>query len=503
MLVWAPGSRAAPAETESDSETSLDCVINPSVIADLGSGVPGILDRVLVDRADHVEAGQVVAELDSGVELASRDLARVRADKDTEIDLRRVNAAFGARQNERTRDLFERKVISTNDMDERKTEAQLASIQLRQAVDNKEIAQLELERAEQVLKRRTIKSPIAGVVMERFKTIGEYVDEQPVLRIAQLNPLHVEVFVPVERLGEIRPGMQAEVWSDAVKETHWLAKVSRVDLVADIASGTYGVRLVLPNPDYRVPAGLRCRLSFTGQDESPVAAVDTVAPPQAPAVAEEPIAKAADTAAAEDAVPETAALSLSAQSAVADDGVATESDAVDRQTPSTGGTAVAAADVADVDEKVCLRSGPYPSRTAARRVARDLEAFGLDVRVDAFDDQETKGYRVVSEWIADRGAVDAYIERLKQAGISDFFTAPGKPVPLRVNLGMYTEPASATRRVDELAARGITAYSVAWAQAVRRFVLTASGTPTPAITKHLADLPVPTAPGSCDQLAGR
>ena len=195
----------------------------------------------------------------------------MRAEKDTEIKLRRVNAAFGQRQHRRTQNLFARKVVSTNDMDERKTEAELAGIQLRQAIDNKEIATLELARSEEVLKRRTIKSPISGVVMERFKTIGEYVDEQPVLRVAQLDPLHVEVFVPVEQLGDIRPGMRAEVWSDAVNGSTWKAKVTRVDKVADVASGTYGVRLELPNPDYQVPAGLRCRLAFDTAPVLPVA----------------------------------------------------------------------------------------------------------------------------------------------------------------------------------------------------------------------------------------
>lgn len=35
-----------------------------------------------------------------------------------------------------------------------------------------------------------------------------------------------------------------------------------VDRVLDAASGTFGVRLVLPNPDYRLPAGIRCEARF-------------------------------------------------------------------------------------------------------------------------------------------------------------------------------------------------------------------------------------------------
>jgi RND family efflux transporter MFP subunit len=263
----------------------LDCVISPSVIADLGSGVPGIVNVVRVDRSDMVQAGDVVAELESSVEAAALELAQARAEMDAEVNLRRVNAAFGKRQKRRTADLFQRKAISTNDMDERDTEARLSSIQLRQALDNQRLAKLERVRSESVLNRRTIKSPITGVVMERFKTIGEYVDDQPVVRIAQLDPLHVEVFVPVEHLGKIRPGMQAEVWTETVTDSSWNASVSRVDRVADVASGTYGVRLELPNPDYSVPAGLRCQLKFIEGSELPMATADA-APEVEPAPVE-------------------------------------------------------------------------------------------------------------------------------------------------------------------------------------------------------------------------
>jgi RND family efflux transporter MFP subunit len=270
----------------------LDCVISPSVIADLGSGVPGIVNVVRVDRSDMVQAGDVVAELESSVEAAALELAQARAEMDAEVNLRRVNAAFGKRQKRRTADLFQRKAISTNDMDERDTEARLSSIQLRQALDNQRLAKLERVRSESVLNRRTIKSPITGVVMERFKTIGEYVDDQPVVRIAQLDPLHVEVFVPVEHLGKIRPGMQAEVWTETVTDSSWNASVSRVDRVADVASGTYGVRLELPNPDYSVPAGLRCQLKFIEGSELPMATADA-APEVEPAPVETPATAAA------------------------------------------------------------------------------------------------------------------------------------------------------------------------------------------------------------------
>jgi hypothetical protein len=79
----------------------------------------------------------------------------------------------------------------------------------------------------------------------------------------------------------IHDGMHAEVWSDAVKGKKWQATVDRVDQVADVASGTYGVRLVLPNPDNQIPAGLRCRMQL----------VETPAAPASPVAVEQPLGR--------------------------------------------------------------------------------------------------------------------------------------------------------------------------------------------------------------------
>ena len=289
----------AAAEKGDTAMAPLDCVINPSVVADLGSGVPGILSKVQVDRSDFVKAGDVVAELESSVESAALELARARAALTAEVDLRRVNAAFGQRQNKRTKDLFSRKAISTNDMDQRETESRLAQIQLRQARDNKDLAQLEMLRAQEILKRRTITSPIDGVVMDRFKVIGEYVEDQPVVRVAQIDPLHVEVIVPVEQLGTIRNGMYAEVWSDSVEGDSWHATVSHVDQVADVASGTFGVRLTMPNPEQKIPAGLRCRMQLV---ENPMTSVEETTAEVVEPEPEETIADVSDEPAIEKSV---------------------------------------------------------------------------------------------------------------------------------------------------------------------------------------------------------
>ena len=86
--------------------------------------------------------------------------------------------------------------------------------------------------------------------------------QDTILQIAQIDPLIVELNAPVELLGRITVGMSAEVLPEEPVGGSHTAEVTVVDRVIDTASGTFGVRLRLPNPDYRLPVGLRCRLRF-------------------------------------------------------------------------------------------------------------------------------------------------------------------------------------------------------------------------------------------------
>ena len=70
------------------------------------------------------------------------------------------------------------------------------------------------------------------------------------------------MIVNAKYLGQIKKGMQARVQQNDFPESQLTATVSIVDYVMDAASGTFGVRLTLANPERKIPAGLRCNLKF-------------------------------------------------------------------------------------------------------------------------------------------------------------------------------------------------------------------------------------------------
>jgi RND family efflux transporter MFP subunit len=257
LLTLSLGSLCANAES-----VEFDGLIEPKMVVKLGSGVPGILDTVQVDRGDMVRKGQVLATLQSGVERATMELARVRAEMEASIKSRREELEFAERNQQRVKDLYDQKALPFHEWDEVETKRILAELGLAEALENRRLAELEYKRAAEVVKRMTIRSPVTGVVVERFLHPGEYIEDQAILELAQIDPLHVEVILPVEMLGSVEVGMRATVKPEAPVSGFYDATVTIVDKVVDAASGTFGVRLHLPNPDYELPPGLKCKVVF-------------------------------------------------------------------------------------------------------------------------------------------------------------------------------------------------------------------------------------------------
>jgi multidrug efflux pump subunit AcrA (membrane-fusion protein) len=187
----------------------LTCLIHPYVTITIVSPVAGLLETVKVDRGDIVKEGQILATLDSSVERATGAVAHAQAE-----------------------------------------------------LTNRRLADLELNRTSAEVALRTITSPINGVVVERYMHPGEFPKQERILKLAQIDPLRVEAYAPVSLLGKVTVGMQAQIKPEDPVSGTYTAKVTVVDRVVDAASGTFGVRLELPNPDFRLSAGLKCTVRF-------------------------------------------------------------------------------------------------------------------------------------------------------------------------------------------------------------------------------------------------
>ena len=231
-----------------DGPGALECLIQPQETVTLSFAVEGVVNEVMVDRGDLVEEGQVLARLVADVEEASLGVAKARAAARAAVEGGRAQLAYARVALERQKTLKERNVVSEGLADQAERDEQVARAALLDAEESQRIAELEVQRAAAVLAMRSVESPFDGVVVERLLAPGEWADPPMVLKLARIDPLRVEVFAPLELVGRISVGMRARVTPEPPVGGTYEAQVTVVDRVVDAASGTFGVRLALPNP---------------------------------------------------------------------------------------------------------------------------------------------------------------------------------------------------------------------------------------------------------------
>lgn len=242
-----------------------ECMIEPRQHIEIRSPVEAMIESVKVARGEYVKRGQVLATLVSGPERAALAAAESRAQMQGDIKVSEARLDIADKKYKRAEELFKRSFVSANARDEAEAEYRLASEELRRARENQRLAELDAKRAAEVLELRTIRSPLNGVVVEVMLRPGEFgatTIKDPIMRLAEIDPLHVEVVLPVAEYGKVKRGQRALVLPEPPVGGSYRTQVKIVDRILDAASGTFGVRLELQNARHAIPAGVRCKVRF-------------------------------------------------------------------------------------------------------------------------------------------------------------------------------------------------------------------------------------------------
>jgi HlyD family secretion protein len=238
-------------------------------IANLAFDAQGRIDTLLVSEGARIDAGQLLAVLDSRQPALERDTAQARVDaqratldkliagaRKEEIEKLRADlraseteARNAARRAARSRDLAERKLASPQDYDDARTAAEAAEAHAqaaRAALDlalagtrDEEIAaaraqlaalESELALSEVHLGYTRLHSPAAGVVQNRILEPGDMAaPDRPVYTLALTEPLWARVYLAEPDLGRVRQGQPAQVRSDSYPDRSypgWLGYIA-------------------------------------------------------------------------------------------------------------------------------------------------------------------------------------------------------------------------------------------------------------------------------------
>jgi RND family efflux transporter MFP subunit len=255
------GSRAGPG-SESVDVTAFTIPYRQLEIASI---IAGVLGEVHVEEGDEVEAGQVLAQLRADIMEAQVAVAQARVEAaEYELTGRIAHHEMLEEDFARADSLHDQGVMS----DREHAEAELKMVLARYAVETakaaKQVQELEFQQSKAELDLTVLRAPIDGDILRIEKNVGEAVERySPVLTMVSVDPLYVVAYVPVATAGRIKPGMRAMLTLENRPGDELKCSVAVVDKVADVASGTYRIKLTLPNPEKSITAGAKGTLSLT------------------------------------------------------------------------------------------------------------------------------------------------------------------------------------------------------------------------------------------------
>lgn len=214
------------------STTTLTAVEEAVVVA----RTQGIVEEIYVEEGDSVTEGQPLTQLDT--KRLQLEVARTR-----------TNLESLQRAAERSKQLFESKMISTDAYDQVNFEYA------------REKATLALQLHE--LEEATIRAPITGVITIRHIKLGHTLSpNEEAFEIKRANKLEAILNVPEKELFKLAVGQHARIKIDALPDILFEGRVERVAPEVDRTSGTFRVTVRLDNMDLMLKPGMFARVNI-------------------------------------------------------------------------------------------------------------------------------------------------------------------------------------------------------------------------------------------------
>lgn len=264
LLSNLPSAALSASDGPSEGGDEFDGRIEPSQSVLVAAPKDGLLAAVTVDVGDVVSAGQELARLDSQSDELYLALTEQRLASTADEMRARASLTDADTRLLRRAPLFDDELIPEIERDELKQRRLLAEIDLQAAAEKRRLNELERDRARYEVDRDRLCAPISGVVVERLLSAGEHVEgsQSGIVRISALDPLRIEVTLPLRLLNRLHAGDRAWVRTEDDPQQSREARVRSVARSVDTASATFIVRLELDNHDLALPEGLRCKVRF-------------------------------------------------------------------------------------------------------------------------------------------------------------------------------------------------------------------------------------------------
>lgn len=249
----------SPTPGKSDLGVPLPAEVQAFVEAPIYARANGYLKRWLVDIGEHVEPGQLLAEIDTPEVDEQLEQAKAEvAQADASLVLAKSTA-------ERWTDL-----LKTASVSEQETAEKQADFELKKA--NLEAARANLHRLEDLKSFARVTAPFAGTITARDTDVGQLIaagSGRALFRLAQTDPLRVYVHVPQTLSRQVEVGQAAELSISELPGRKFKAKVVRTAGAMEPNSRTLLAELQVDNPKNEILSGSYVQVSFSDAAADP------------------------------------------------------------------------------------------------------------------------------------------------------------------------------------------------------------------------------------------
>lgn len=235
---------------------------------DIATKYPGRIREIMVDEGQTVDAGQIVAKMDTDpleAQLRAAE-AKIREAKDNrrtalaEVAVKQSELAYADKQYKRSAELVVRGAVSEQERDIDLAHLQVAraallgakaqAVRTHSAID---AAIAEAERLKAEIKDSVLTAPVRGRIEHRLAEPGEVLPSGgKVLTMIDLSDVYMYVFLPEMVAGKVALGSQARIVFDAIPDYPARATVTFVSPQAQFTPKTVETAEERHNLTFRV-----------------------------------------------------------------------------------------------------------------------------------------------------------------------------------------------------------------------------------------------------------
>ena len=250
--------------------------IEPINTVSIGSQVSGRIDEIFVDYNSHVEKGQLLAQIDTSLFKAQLQQAEANINN-ARATLQKNKALldYDTKTYHRYKNLYERNLVSKNDLDEAESAYKSDLAQVSAARASIMQAEANYATASANMGYTKIVSPVKGIVISKEVEVGQTVAasfQTPTLfTVAEdLTKMQIETSVSEADIGKVVVGQDVNYTLDGYPDLVFTGKVSQVRLSPTTESNvvTYTVIIEVENNEGKLLPGMTANVSIiTGKKE--------------------------------------------------------------------------------------------------------------------------------------------------------------------------------------------------------------------------------------------